>query len=94
MNWLLTFHTVSAALMLQKVLQKRQGASCEVVPVPRSLSSSCGYAVLAGGLAAGALVAEMAAHGIEWAGLYRCEDAGGQEHYVEVAASDRESQVP
>ena len=37
-----TFHSVSSALLLQELLAQQD--ICRIVPVPRSLSSSCGYA--------------------------------------------------
>ncbi|MDR0527247.1 MAG: DUF3343 domain-containing protein [Spirochaetaceae bacterium] len=43
MRFLVTFHSVSSALLLETEAKER-GLPCEIIPVPRSLSSSCGYA--------------------------------------------------
>ncbi|MDR0550434.1 MAG: DUF3343 domain-containing protein [Spirochaetaceae bacterium] len=43
MKLFVTFHSVSSALMLEAAAKER-GLSCAVIPVPRNLSSSCGYA--------------------------------------------------
>lgn len=44
MNHIITFYSVSDALHLEKVL-KENGFKAAMVPVPRALSASCGYAV-------------------------------------------------
>jgi hypothetical protein len=69
MTLLVTFHSVSSALYAQKLLAK-QAVSCAVVPVPRSVSSSCGYALEASGLPASLLAETMSAAGVEWEALY------------------------
>jgi hypothetical protein len=44
MNLLVTFETVSAALE-GEIIVKELGLPCRIIPVPRALSASCGYAV-------------------------------------------------
>lgn len=43
MNCLATFKTTSMALMFERACRK-SGVNARIVPVPRSLSSSCGLA--------------------------------------------------
>ncbi len=44
MNYLATFHTHFGALSLQRAL-KKQGITAQMMPVPRSLSASCGVCI-------------------------------------------------
>lgn len=44
MSYLVTFHSVSDALMAKKLLDASGGCG-SVIPTPRALSSSCGYAL-------------------------------------------------
>jgi hypothetical protein len=44
MDLLVTFETVSAALE-GELLVKDMGIPCRIIPVPRALSASCGYAL-------------------------------------------------
>lgn len=80
MRLLVTFFSVSAALHAQKLLA-RQDVPCEVVPVPRSVSSSCGYAMDVPCGDADALAAAMDDAGVEWATLYRHVQDGKSEKY-------------
>lgn len=69
-----TFHSVSSALMLEA--QLKQDGNCRVVPVPRALSSSCGYAAQVE-MEPDALVSLLQADdAIEWEGVYRQQDDG------------------
>ncbi|MGB5822931.1 MAG: DUF3343 domain-containing protein [Proteocatella sp.] len=43
-RYLVTFFTHSGAIKYRRMLEK-QGITCETMPVPRSLSSSCGICV-------------------------------------------------
>lgn len=81
---LITFFSVSAALYAQKLLGK-EGLRCEVIPVPRSVSSSCGYAleVLEG--AADTLTDRLTDGGIEWAAIYRPVAEGKALRYEQLA---------
>lgn len=74
-NLLVTFYSVSAALYAQKLLAA-EGTRCEVVPVPREVSSSCGYALDAAALPQ-ALIRLMNAAAIEWEAPYRSAPRGG-----------------
>lgn len=44
MTYMVVFYTHSAALQFKKNCD-RQGITCELLPVPRKLSSSCGIGV-------------------------------------------------
>ena len=44
MTYLATFHTHFGALSLQRAL-KKQGLPAQMMPVPRSLSASCGVCI-------------------------------------------------
>ncbi len=80
MKLLVTYFSVSAALYTQKLLGKR-GAPCEVVPVPRSVSSSCGYALEVMDILAAALAQAMNEAGVEWSSIYLCLCDGKNERY-------------
>lgn len=43
-NYLVTFFTHSGAIKYKKMLQK-EGTACTIMPVPRTLSSSCGVCI-------------------------------------------------
>ncbi len=70
MNLLITFHSVSSALYAQKVLAD-QAVVCKVIPIPRSVSSSCGYALETIESASSALAEMLDAAHIEWEAIYR-----------------------
>ncbi len=76
---LVTFYSVSSALFAQKVLSKI-GVNCTVIPVPRSVSSSCGYALEALSVHAAELSAELNKADIEWESIYR-QDTGSMGKY-------------
>jgi len=42
MNYLVTFYTQLDAVIAKKKIHGKNGASCKLQPIPRSLSSSCG----------------------------------------------------
>ncbi len=79
MDFVVTFHSVSSALCLEDVLAG--SGACKVVPVPRSLSSSCGYAAMVEGLSAAGLIAKMDEAGVEWSEVHRCITDGKNERY-------------
>lgn len=64
-----TFHSVSSALYLEELLKGR-GVACRIIPVPRELSSSCGYAAEADAGDPSALKDLMNAGDVEWDGMY------------------------
>ncbi len=70
---LATFHSVSGALLLERVLRERGVAVC-VIPVPRELGTSCGYAVEADARDADALISVMEQEEIEWSEVYSHEE--------------------
>lgn len=69
MTLLVTFYSVSSALYAQKLLEK-QRMPCKVVPVPRSVSSSCGYAVDISGTSVDVLTAALNGSAVEWEAVY------------------------
>jgi hypothetical protein len=83
---LFTFETVSAALNCEDIL-KTAGRSCRVIPVPRSLSASCAYAI---SLEAGspedpaAPCRDLRSAGAGFVKAFRCTEAGGKEQYDEI----------
>lgn len=89
MSLLVTFFSVSAALYTQKLLAGQQ-VQCVVVPVPRSVSSSCGYALETSGLPAAALVELMDKKHVEWETLYQQAGDETAECYEQVVSSTRE----
>lgn len=89
MNLLVTFHSVSSALYAQKALTKA-AVSCKVIPVPRSVSSSCGYAMEAMDISPSALTEAMEAIGAEWDTVYRVTLAEKGERYEPVSVHGNE----
>lgn len=69
MVMLVTFHSVSSALMLE-ALGKERGIACSVIPVPRKLSSSCGYAAELEMDLAEELHTLLDENGLEWEAVY------------------------
>lgn len=79
-NWLVTFHSISMALWFERVMLAA-GFGCHVVPVPRQLSASCGYAAEVAGSNAAQMTARMQGEGIEWENIYAVEQREGQPVY-------------
>ena len=71
---LVTVHSVSGALLLDRLL-KQQGVAGEVIPVPRELSSSCGYAVETAEPDVSRLVSLMDRNEIEWEAVYEFKES-------------------
>lgn len=69
---LITFHSVSSALYLRTLLEKRS-VVCRIVPVPRELSSSCGYAAEVRDGDPGMLCGLLDSYEMEWEALYKQE---------------------
>lgn len=88
---LVTFFSVSAALYTQKLLAAR-GLRCKVVPVPRTISSSCGYALEALGLPTDALAELLGQTNAEWAELYQQVTHGKSERYELAIVNPKEVQ--
>lgn len=80
---LVTFHSVSDALYTQKMLAG-QGISGEVIPVPRDVSSSCGYAVEFAAQEVPALLQALHSAGLAWARLYKQVQQGKSLGYILV----------
>lgn len=70
---LVTFYSTSCALLLDKALKKR-GVVGRVIPVPRELSSSCGYAVEIETDDSAFVVALVSGEELEWEAVYEAND--------------------
>ena len=81
MSLLVTFHSVSDALYAQKVLTIK-GVSCMVIPVPRAVSSSCGYAVEVNCTNAQDFLSTLTAAEIEWDALYQASASPSEPPYA------------
>jgi hypothetical protein len=101
MTLLLTFETVSAALACEGLL-KQSGRPCRVIPVPRSLSASCAYAISLETGSAGDMPCGMPdgfagdprefgrglrAEGADFVKVFCCTETGGRETYTELPLS-------
>jgi hypothetical protein len=80
-TYLSTFFSVSDALYFEKMLKGR-GCSCKVIPVPRELSSSCGYAVEFSLDLSDAFHEMVKSYGIEMESLYQILSLGGKTTYT------------
>ena len=79
-NLLVTFFSVSSALIADKLLKNAE-SSCKIIPVPRSVSSSCGYAMKAQNLQPQVLADIMDEKGIEWEQIYLWEKQGDKDDF-------------
>ncbi|MDR0540076.1 MAG: DUF3343 domain-containing protein [Spirochaetaceae bacterium] len=70
MRLLVTFYSVSSALFLEAA-GKERGLPCVIIPVPRSLSSSCGYAAEVDVEETGNLAELLRGLNVEWEAVYR-----------------------
>ena len=77
MKLLITFHSISEALLLEAA-GKERGWDCALVPAPRALSSSCGYAAVLETCDAPGLASLLREVNAEWEALWR-ESGGGYE---------------
>ena len=87
MKFAVTFYSVSCALFLEKTLTSA-GIACRVMPVPRNISSSCGYTVLVFDMALETLLNAMQTASIEWETVYRMENTNGKEEFTSVLQSE------
>jgi hypothetical protein len=88
MKALFTFKTVSAALDAELVV-KELGLACRVIPVPRTLSASCAYAITVETGDPGGLCDALCRRAVEYAGVFRCGIVPGKgESYESLAGSD------
>ncbi|MDR1445004.1 MAG: DUF3343 domain-containing protein [Treponema sp.] len=88
MKQLFTFETVSAALDAE-ILCKELNIPCRIIPVPRFLSASCGYAMSAESTDAAALSAELRRRGALFVKVFRCKVLPGKgESYEPLAVPD------
>jgi hypothetical protein len=72
---LITFHSVNQALFLEAACKER-GMVCALIPTPRKLSSSCGYAACVEAEDAPGLIALLRDMNAEWEALWQ-ETEGG-----------------
>ena len=70
MRLLVTFYSVSSALMLEAALKDR-GLPCILIPTPRKLGSSCGYAAEVEGEDIESLVRLLRGIQAEWEAVWR-----------------------
>jgi hypothetical protein len=74
MNLLITFHSVSSALLLEAA-GKERGFFCRLMPAPRKLTSSCVYAAEVEAEDTGRLCKLLGDLNAEWEAVWR--EAGG-----------------
>jgi hypothetical protein len=67
---LVTFHSVSQALLLEAE-GKERGFFCALIPAPRSLSSSCGYAAETEAETAERLTVLLSEMNVKWEALWQ-----------------------
>lgn len=83
MSYLVTFHSVSDALMAKKLLDANGGKGT-VVPAPRALSSSCGYALEVEDASNLALKEALDELGGDYSEIYTAERNGKNVIYTQV----------
>ena len=74
MHLLVTFYSVNQALQLEAAFKER-GLVCGLIPAPRKLSSSCGYAAEVEADDAPGFVSLLRDMNVEWEAVWR--EAGG-----------------
>jgi hypothetical protein len=77
---LVTFYSVSSALVLESA-GKARGFSCALIPVPRSISSSCGYAAETSAEDADSIAELLRELRIEWEAVYLSDESGYEPLY-------------
>jgi hypothetical protein len=82
---LVTFETVSAALE-GEIITRELGVPCRIIPVPRTLSSSCGYALSAEAGDAAGFCEGLRRRGASFVRVFRCGDAPEKGGTYEVLA--------
>ncbi len=84
MNYLITFRSISFALMAKNKLIAKE-YSCDVVPVPRTISSSCGYAIeIVDATSSAELKDTLLNADIEFGAIFRFEGSGRQFIYEKI----------
>lgn len=83
MTYLISFYSVSSALLTNKTLQAKKIKSI-VVPVPRVISSSCGYAVEVESEKELPLIRMLEEEGEEWEHLYQIGREGKNTTYHQI----------
>jgi hypothetical protein len=74
---IVTFYSISSALLLDAAL-KEQNFPCALIPAPRKLGSSCGYAADVEAENTEPLIRLLRGAPIEWEALWR-QDGNGYE---------------
>jgi hypothetical protein len=82
-NILFTFETVSAALDCEMVFKGLE-IPCRIIPVPRTLSASCAYAITAETGDPAGLCETLRQKGAEYAKVFRCESPPGKGETYEL----------
>lgn len=82
MSYIVTFHSVSDALMAKRMLDACGGVGV-VIPAPRALSSSCGYALEVEG-ASNLALKEVLSDFDEFSEIYCAERSGKNVIYTEL----------
>lgn len=85
-HWLVTFYSASAALYAKRLASPH--APCEVIPVPRSVSSSCGYAMDVSGVPLELLTGIMNSASVDWEAVYRPVPEAKPPRYEQAVAND------
>lgn len=70
MRLLVTFYSISAALLVEAA-GKERGFPCALIPTPRTLGSSCGYAAELETEDARSLAGMLKGLGAEWEALWQ-----------------------
>ena len=83
MHLLVTFYSVNQALQLEAAFKER-GLVCGLIPAPRKLSSSCGYAAEVEAGDAPGLVSLLRDMNVEWEAVWR-QNADGYEELLKNA---------
>ncbi len=83
MSYIITFHSVSDALIAKKKLENLGGTG-SVIPTPRALSSSCGYALDAGNTSILALKEVLGEFSGDFGEIYLAERIGRNVTYSQI----------
>lgn len=84
MSYLVTFHSVSDALMAKKLLDA-SGGKGTVIPAPRTLSTSCGYALEVESSSNMALKEALEKLNGDYSEIYSAERYGRNVVYTEIS---------
>ena len=80
-QYIFTFNSTHHALMFEKAANENN-SNIIIMPVPRSIASSCGLAVKFSQENYEEIVEMVKNKGLSYADLYRIEDSGGEKKYI------------